>query len=147
MVRLATIDDGIRISEIHIFSWRYAYHAFVENKLLFNKYNVLTRLKSFEEHISNGEEYYVYENDGIVKGFMTVDECRDEDKKDAFELWRIYIDPIFMGMGIGSTLITEFETLAVERERTELVVWVLKKNESWINFYKKHGYSLEGKEQ
>jgi len=111
MVRVASIDDGIRISEIHIFAWRYAYHGFVENKLLFNNYNVITRLKSFEEHISRGEEYYVYEEDGIVKGFMTIGSCRDEDKRDAFELWRIYIDPIFIGMGIGSQLITKFESL------------------------------------
>jgi len=94
MIRKATINDCSRIAEIHVFGWRCAYRNFIPLEHLFNTMTVKKREEKFLEYLSVDEskdETYVYEEDKIVKGFMTIGDCRDDDKdKNTFELHGIY---------------------------------------------------------
>ena len=92
-----------------------------------------------DEFRTNGLENYVFDEKG-VKGILSCGKSADADKTDAFELWRIYVDPAFQAQGIGSKLLAFAEALARKRNYQEMVIWAFEKNKNACRFYKKHGY-------
>ena len=144
MIRPAKIDDTNRMAEIHVFGWRTAYRGIIADDILFKRRNVADSNDWFSKAIINGtEENYVFD-DGIVKGFMNIGKCRDEDKPHSFELWGIYVEPLMKNQGIGSQFIKFCEQQAKERGYKEICLWVLEKNMNARKFYEKHGYRTDG---
>ena len=73
--------------------------------------------------------------------------CEDEDKKEAFELHFLYVDPGYVRTGIGSEMLAFCEQKGRERGCPESVVWVLEGNGMGRSFYEKNGYRPDGKEK
>ena len=145
MIRPADISDANRMAEIHVFGWRTAYRGIVSDDFLFTQLHVAKQEKHFQDAIQNKlEESYVWD-DGIIKGFLTMGPCRDADEPNAFELWGIYVEPLMKRQGIGSQLVRFCEEIAKARGYTEIVLWVLEKNQSGRDFYEKLGYVADGK--
>ena len=148
LIRRANIEDTNRIAEIHVFGWRSAYRGIISDEYLLGKASVARRTMAFSKAIEeDSEETYVFDENGLVKAFMTIGNCRNEDKKDAFELWGIYVEPMLKGQGIGAQLIDYCEKQAIERGYKEIVLWVFKENISARRFYEKMGYTFDGKEE
>ena len=144
MVRAMEVSDIPRVAEIHVFGWRCAYGGIISDEFLFTKMLVASRITRFESYIrDNIGESYVFD-DGIIKAFMTIGACRDEDKTEAFELWGIYVEPLMKRQGIGSTMVDYCEKIAIERGYKEICLWVLAKNESARRFYEKSGFFTDG---
>ena len=147
MIRKAVSEDSQRIAEIHVFSYRTAFRGILRDKYLFLNLKVENEGIKYKSAIENNKiELYVYEEDEIVKGFITIGKCRDEDKKDSFELWGIYVEPLMMNIGIGTKLLEYCEKIAVEQKYNENMLWVFEENKIARRFYEKHGYFLDGKE-
>jgi len=105
---------------------------------------VSQRMGRFEIQLKNNEcENYVYD-DGIIKAFMTIGACRDEDKASSFELWGIYVEPLMKRHGIGAALVKYCEKRAIEQGYTEICLWVLEKNDDSKYFYEKMGFIADG---
>ncbi len=145
MIRRALPDDANRIAEIHVNGWRYAYRGLISDEHLFKNMNIVKGAARFREAIEeHSEETYVYEENGILKAFMTIGNSRDKDKESAYELWGLYVDPLMCRKGIGNSLIHYFEDKAKELGYKNVVLWVLEENNIGINFYRKMGYLPEG---
>ncbi|MBU0927932.1 MAG: GNAT family N-acetyltransferase [Spirochaetes bacterium] len=146
MIRKAARDDAPRIAEIHVFGWRAAYRGIVPDEILFNRLSVVKRAPSIADALEADEETYVYE-DGFVRGWMTIGDCRDEDAKDDFELWGIYVDPLLKRSGVGRALVGFCEDQARARGKRRIKLWVFKDNAPSRSFYEAMGFSTDGKEQ
>jgi GNAT superfamily N-acetyltransferase len=129
--------------------WRCAYKNFISLEFLFNKFTVKKREVSFIEYLSDKsilDKTYVFEENNIVKAFMTIGNCRDEDKKEeTFELHGIYVDPVFQKQKIGTQLVNFFFNDAITKEKEEIVLWIFEKNIESMEFYKKIGFIADGK--
>lgn len=148
MIRRMEISDIPRAAEIHVFGWRSAYRGIVSDEYLFTKMLVSKRIEAFTRFIGNASpEQYVYDYNGIIKGFMTIGGCRDDDKPDAFELWGIYIEPLMKRQGVGTELIDFCEGRATRRGYSEICLWVLEDNSAARRFYEKFGYSPDGEKK
>ena len=147
MIRAMELSDIPRAAEIHIFGWRNAYRGIISDDFLFNKLSVVKSINRFENQMqSNEADSYVYD-DGIIKAFMTIGQCRDIDKLKAFELWGIYVEPFFIRQGVGSQMIKYCEEIALNRSYKEMCLWVLEENENAIKFYEKSGYYADGEKK
>jgi len=145
MIRKATIEDVIRIAEIHVMGWRFAYRNLISDEFLFRNMNVPARIARFTKAIEDGkEDIYVYEENQIVKAFMIIGPCRDEDRPSSFELWGLYVDPFMLRNGIGSKMLNFCEQRALEQGYGDVVLWVLEDNMIGRNFYGKMGYAFDG---
>lgn len=144
MIRKATLDDLCRIAEIHVTGWRYAYRNIIPDEFLFKTMNVPARIDAFKKAIERQEDVYVFDENGIVKGFMIIGPCRDSDRSDSFELWGLYVDPFMLRNGIGTKLIGFCEQKARELGHKDVVLWVLEDNKIGRNFYSKMGYEFDG---
>ena len=148
MIRNAVVSDSSRIAEIIVNSSRFAYKAFMNEELLYNKIQVDERIDAVKRWINGNHDYiYVYEDDKtkIVKGMMGIDKCFDEDKTNASELHILYVEPEFSREGIGSSLMQYFENISRKNGNKELVVWVLEENKIGRKFYEKNNFTCEGK--
>lgn len=112
MVRKAQLSDAERISEIIIYGWRNAYIDFLGEEALYKDMSVVKRYKTLCSTLESDHGFYVYEENGIVKGFMRLEQCTEHDEVNAMELVAIYVEPYFKGRGIGSKLIQEAEKIA-----------------------------------
>ena len=150
MIREATVEDAARIAEIDVISSRYAYKNIVPDKFLYEDMSVESRVPVHERWIAEKRfDVYVHTDPatGAVNGMMGIGACGDEDKKDAFELHYIYVDPARVRTGIGSELLEFFEEKGRETGRAGYVVWVLEENGMGRSFYEKHGYRTDGAEK
>lgn len=148
VIRNAKESDSSRIAEIHIFGWRNAYRDIIDEKYLYNKMSVFNRVNQFiDSKEFEDPNLFVFEEDEIIKGFMKIGECRNDDKKDSFELWGLYIEPLMQRKGIGTKLTDYCERIALEHGYSENVLWVLKENHSARKFYETQGYVPDGKEE
>ena len=146
MIREATINDAARIAEIEVASSQYAYKNIVSDKCLFQDLSVENRAPVHKKWINEKRfGVYVYEDSdtGIIKGMMGIGMCEDDDKKDAFELHFLYIDPDYVRMGVGSEMLRFFEQTGKENGCPEYVVWVLEENEKARRFYSHMGYTCD----
>jgi ribosomal protein S18 acetylase RimI-like enzyme len=151
MIREANVNDSSRIAEIHVFGWRCAYKEFISMEFLFNKFTVKSREEKFNDLLSikeNFDKTYVFEENDVIKAFMTIGNSRDEDKNEkTYELWGIYVDPIFQRQKIGTQLVNYCIKEAEDKGKEEIILWVFEKNNSSIEFYKRMGFNKDGKQK
>ena len=149
MIREAHINDCPRMAEIHVFGWRSAFKGFISGEYLINKMTVKTREESFRQYLLNTEvkdKTYIYEEDSIIKGFLTIGDCRDDDKnEETFELMGIYVEPLFQRQKIGTKLTDYCIEEARKQNKKEITLWVFEKNEDSIRFYEEMGFKIDGK--
>ena len=149
MIREAAIGDAARIAEIDAHSSRYAYQDVLSEACL-RDLTVENRVPVYRRWITEKRfGIYVYEDSGtgIIRGMMGIGMTEDEDKKGAFELHLLYVDPDCLRMGIGSELLRFFEQKGKALGCPEYVVWVLEENMPERHFYEKNHYAPDGKEK
>ncbi len=148
MIRKAEAKDASRIAEVHIFAWRTEYKEIIAESYLYNEISVSGRIKDYIDRKENEiHEMYVYEDKNIIKGFMKIRVAEDEDKKESFELWGLYIEPTMQRIGVGTKLLRYCEEIAKERGYKENILWVFKENNKAKQFYEKNGYKKDHKEK
>lgn len=148
MIRPANKNDAMRIAEIIVFGWRSAYGRILDERILYKQMSVVKRYESLADILEKDHNYYVYEDDEIIKGFFLFGDSREEDEigrehekdKVPLELIAIYVDPGFKQQGIGSKLIRACEEIAKSKDKNEIRLWVLEENKSARQFYEKHGF-------
>lgn len=144
MIRKPTIEDTVRTAEIHVYGWRNAYAGIIPDEELYNNRNVEKAIISHKNIIENNPEIFDIYDDGIVKGIILHSDSRDEGSEDCYELFAIYVEPSFIGNGIGTKLLSYVERRGREKAKRKIVLWVLENNKKGIEFYKKNGYLFDG---
>ena len=123
-IREAKLDDLARIAEIEVFNYRLNfYHIFQDDSFYFQEMQVLNVINENKKRLG---QLWVYDDDGIIKGFMWV---------DSQQIKKLFVEPVLQSQGIGANLLIYAVT---ELEATYL--WALEKNTRAINFYKQHGF-------
>jgi len=147
VIREGIKDDISRIAEIHVCAWRHAYRGIISDEELFGKRLVSKSIENLKRDFDDGLKIFVYDDNNIIKGFVFHGKSRDKDKykQESYEAYALYLQPEFMGVGIGSILMKAVEENAQSTGFRELMVWVLKKNSRGRNFYRKYGFEEDGK--
>lgn len=133
MIRKATSKDVSRIAEILIFSKRTNYRQIFQNdRVSFGEMQVLPLANDYLQDPQKLQDMYLYD-DEFVKGLVSV---------SGSQITQLYVDPFFVGMGIGSALLS----FAVKQLHCDHL-WVLEKNAHAISFYQSHGFVLTNQKQ
>jgi len=131
-IRKAVFNDIEKIANIISVVWRDAYKGIIEEKFLKERtvekmiYNVRN---AFQER-----EYFVYEENNIVKGFISGKIHNNEN----CEIIQLYVGLEFQGKNIGTELLNYMKILFKSRSCTKMTVWTLK-NIRNNTFYLKNG--------
>ena len=126
IIRKAKLDDLARIAEIEVFNYRLNFYPiFKDDSFYFGEMQVLNVSQTNKSHM---DQLWVYDDNGIVKGFLWVD-----DK----QIKKLFVEPVLQSRGIGAKLL---EHAVSELGATYL--WALEKNTRAIAFYKRHGFMV-----
>jgi ribosomal protein S18 acetylase RimI-like enzyme len=145
-IRKATIDDADTLAKLHIDSWRSAYRGLVSDSHL-DSLDYERRAQRFRDSLEqNAEETYLAEQDGEIRGFVTLGGCRDTDVgQDATgEIWGIYLAPLYWRKGLGTALCRYGERLLKERRYRSATLWVFASNQQARRFYEAMGFKADG---
>ena len=126
IIRKAKLDDLARIAEIEVFNYRLNFYPiFQDNAFYFVEMQVLNVIQTNKRHM---DQLWVYDDNGVVKGFLWVD-----DK----QIKKLFVEPVLQSRGIGAKLL---EYAVSEFGATYL--WALEKNTRAIAFYKRYGFMV-----
>ena len=144
-IRLAKFEEARQIAELHIASWKAAYHDIIPDEIL-NKQDVEKRNKQFENYIlTTPNNFIVVTVNNEIVGFLMIGDCRDDDlSNDVGEIWGIYLHPSFFHKGYGSMLIDYAIIELRGRGFQKACLWVLENNLVALSFYEKHGFVYDG---
>ena len=124
IIREAKLDDLARIAEIEVFNYRLNfYHIFQDDNFYFQEMQVLNVINENKKRLG---QLWVFDEDGVVKGFMWV---------DSQQIKKLFVEPVLQSRGIGSKLLE----YAVDKLGATYL-WALEKNTRAIAFYQRHGF-------
>ena len=139
MIKKMETDDEIRgKGYVHYKAWQQAYTGLVDQSCL-DKMSV----EKCVEIAYKWPDNLLVEKDGErVVGFVGYGDCRNDDIKDAGEVFAIYVLAEYYGKGVGRALMdAALDLLPQDR----VAVWVLQGNKRAIRFYEKCGFRSDGK--
>ena len=123
-IREAKLYDLARIAEIEVFNYRLNfYHIFKNDYFYFQEMQVLNVINENKRHLG---QLWVYDDDGIIKGFMWI---------DSQQIKKLFVEPVLQSQRIGAELLAYAVT-----ELKATYLWALEKNTRAIAFYKRHGF-------
>ena len=136
--RRARPEDASRISEIHSTSWRSAYSGIIPFKALNRMINrrdtnwwaTAIRRSTIILIIEVGEE---------IAGYATLGANRVNTLPFEGEIYEIYLQPEYQGIGLGAKLFTDARQELRRRGYKGFVVWALSDNEPSLRFYENAG--------
>ena len=124
IIREAKLDDLARIAEIEVFNYRLNfYHIFQDDTFYFQEIQVLNVINENKKRLG---QLWVFDEDGVVKGFMWV---------DSQQIKKLFVEPVLQSRGIGSRLLE----YAVDKLGATYL-WALEKNTRAIAFYQRYGF-------
>lgn len=132
-------DDEIRgKGYVHYKAWQQAYTGLVDQSCL-DKMSVEKCVLIAYKWPDN---LLVAKDGERVVGFVGYGDCRNDDMKDAGEVFAIYVLAEYYGKGVGRALMdAALDLLPQDR----VAVWVLQGNKRAIRFYEKCGFRSDGK--
>lgn len=145
-IRYAEVNDAKVLGKIHSESWKVAYKGIVPDLVLDN-ITPDKRERYFENALSENleEDTLIFADDKAV-GFMTIGECRDNDRDNTYgEIWGIYLLPEYWNRGIGSYYIKWGINELKNRNYKKVTLWVLEDNLNSRKFYERMGFRHDGK--
>jgi len=131
-IRKAVFGDIEKIANIISVVWREAYRGIIEENFLEERTveKMISNVKnSFQER-----EYFVYEENNIVKGFISGKIHNNEN----CEIIQLYVGLEFQGKNIGTELLNYMKIHFKYRSCTKMTIWTLK-NIRNNSFYVKNG--------
>lgn len=130
-IRPAVPADASRIAEIIITNYRVNFYPFFMNdEFYFAELNVVEMAKEYADGSQALRNTFVYDDCGVVKGIIRI---------NGSEIEKLYVEPQFQSCGIGAALL-EFAVSEFDAD----FLWALEYNKRGIEFYRRHGFVLNG---
>ena len=132
--RLAEAQDADRLSALHAASWRECYDGLIPHRALsamIGRRGPAWWLNAIEHRSA----ILVLDYDGTLAGYATVGRNRTRALKGRGEIYELYLQPEFQGIGFGRQLFEEAGRFLLSRRRDGLVVWALEENDRAMGFY------------
>ncbi len=143
-VRAAVPEDAYDVARAQVRSWQWAYRGLIAQDFLDGLEPETWAGRYAFGHMGIGLPSTLVAVDGpTICGLTATGLCRDDDLPSFGELMALYVDPAYVGTGVGRTLI------AAARERlrafsTQAALWVLDGNARARRFYERDGWSYDG---
>lgn len=133
-VRFAEDADSADLAGLHAASWLGAYRGIIPHRSLAKM--VERRGPAWwRQAIGNRAAILVLEFGGEIAGYATLGRNRTGALGVEGEIYEIYLQPKFQGLGFGKRLFDAARTLLRDRGMHGLAVWALADNDNAIGFY------------
>ena len=145
--RLFSPTDCEGVAQVAKEAWQFTYGKYIRPEIiqqhLDTSYNpsVLLHILPFQE--KNLTEFWVVLDHGEVVGFSQIgfaNYWEEERNGKKLILFRLYVYPSYIGLGIGSRLLNKVEEFVKKNQKEEYFCFVHKQNELGRKFYERKGF-------
>ena len=136
--RRARPEDARQIADVHASSWRNAYSGMVPHGALARMINRRGQ-GWWANAIRKSTIIQVIEVGGKIAGYATLGPNRVSTFPFEGEIYEIYVQPEYQGIGIGTRLFCDARAELKRRGYRGTAVWVLSDNHPAISFYENSG--------
>lgn len=144
IVPMASEDEAKGKAYVHCMAWKEAYRGLIDQAFLDARTLGFSEERALRAFRSGVTTLLAKDGERVV-GFADYGPCRDDDLRDAGEVYAIYLLSDYYGQGIGTRLMeAAFQAMA---GCNTFVVWVLKGNERAMRFYHGLGFEFDGAAQ
>jgi GNAT superfamily N-acetyltransferase len=144
-VRPATPDDTYDVARVQVRSWQSAYRGLIAQEYLDSlKPETWARRYTFGRMGVGLPSTLVAVNGSTICGLATTGLCRDVDLSNFGELMAIYVDPAYVGTGVGRLLIAAARARLRGVGVRQAALWVLDGNARARRFYERDGWRFDG---
>lgn len=137
-VRRAQSKDAFGIADIHARSWRHTYSGVIPHKSL----DTMVRRRDedwWARAIRHSTRILVLEDKEKIVGYATLGSNRVGALAQEGEIYEIYLQPEYQGIGLGKKLFLAARQELVDIGLSGCVVWVLEDNTPAMQFYSNAG--------
>ncbi|MFK7791843.1 MAG: N-acetyltransferase family protein [Devosiaceae bacterium] len=133
-IRPAETGDAHCIAKVHDTAWRHTYRGIIPGVAL--ERMVQRRGPHWwAKLIRQRRGILALEVGRRVVGYTTFGANRSRALQASGEIYEIYIDPIYQGLGFGKRLFGAALERLADKGQTDCVVWVLEDNAAAVDFY------------
>ncbi|MCQ8781932.1 GNAT family N-acetyltransferase [Mangrovibrevibacter kandeliae] len=133
-VRFAKPSDAGRLAAVHDAAWRGAYTGIIPHRAL-TRMIMRRNTAWWAEAIGNRAAILALEFDGAAVGYATLGRNRTDALAVEGEIYELYLQPEYQGLGFGRRLFQSARNLLRARGMEGVAVWALADNESACRFY------------
>lgn len=137
-IRPAKEGDAAGIAAVHDEAWRFAYRGVLPGNEL-EKMIARRGPVWWGEAVRRRVPILVLEAQDLVRGYITYGASRVRTLPYHAEIYELYIQPEFAGLGFGKRLFRSVQSRLSRRGHDTLVVWCLSDNELGCGFYERLG--------
>jgi len=150
-IRRAGTDDALSIATVHVAAWKAAYEGKYDGAALARR-SVDIREDQWRRGLGWSEErgflVWVAEEGDRVIGFVSAGASEDPELPPGIgEIYTLYLDPEWIGRGVGRALMTEALDELRRKGFGEAILWVLADNARARRFYEAAGLRWDGTER
>ncbi|GAB5378595.1 MAG: GNAT family N-acetyltransferase [Acuticoccus sp.] len=137
-IRTAKLSDAPGIAEVHDLAWRFAYRGILPGAEL---ERMIARRGPdwWRRAVARRVPIVVLDVGARVRGYITYGASRMRTLPYGAEVYELYIQPEFTGVGFGRRLFRTVQQRLARRGHDALVVWCLKDNIDGCAFYERLG--------
>lgn len=147
--RRATAEDAVAVARLHARSWQATYRGLVPDEIIARVVREeATRAERFRELFADPDDErrgWVTTHQEAVVGMAISGPSHDPDASDRTgEIEAIYLEPEFIGRGIGRSLLAHVANDLRDQGFEEATLWVLDSNTRARRSYEAAGWRFDG---
>lgn len=137
-IRSAKASDGAGLAAVHDDAWRFAYRGILPGREL--EQMIARRGPDWwEKAVGRRVPIVVLDVEGTVRGYITYGGSRVRMLPYKAEIYELYIQPEYTGLGFGRRLFRTVQQRLSRRGHDTIVVWCLTENNQGCAFYERMG--------
>ena len=144
IVQMTSEEEAKGKAYVHCTAWKEAYRGLLNQGFLDARTLEFSEERALVAFRAGVSTLLAKDGDKVI-GFADYGPCRDEDMREAGEVYAIYLLSAYYGKGIGARLMNA--ALQGLPDSDKVVIWVLKGNERAIRFYESFGFRFDGASQ
>lgn len=133
-IRPSAPEDAAAIADVHNDAWFATYRGLIPHGAL-NRMVARRDNRWWDRVIRKSGAVMVSEIGGSVVGYSTFGRNRSKDIDCAGEIYELYLQPEYQGIGLGTRLFHASRATLVSHGLRECVVWALEDNDNAMRFY------------
>lgn len=146
-IRKATPEDALGISIVNVYTWKTTYSGLIQEDFIDSRIEKVTEIaERNKSEIEEKDNFIVATVDGVIVGFASYGESREEEFINAGEIYAIYVLSGFQGQGIGKEIFTVCIEELKKNRFDSVIINCLKGNNS-LEFYKHMGAKIIGERE
>ncbi|MDY8107693.1 GNAT family N-acetyltransferase [Fulvimarina sp. 2208YS6-2-32] len=133
-IRYARETDALCLNRIHAASWRQAYTGIIP----FRSLHAMIGLRDagwWSRTVKSGAAILVCSFGGTIVGYATLGQNRTRSLPVDGELYELYLDPTFQGVGLGRRLFNAARDCLLRDGARGFAIWTLAENDRAVAFY------------